>query len=306
MSWAQVQTFLRDQKGRVYINPAKDWIQPFELSVDQPNQVVTIPAGGRVGPFPLSARHDGPIEVFYVKAVVYNSSLVPVTDYDIDWFLEHPGKRIQFSNRFIPLIATAGDAGRPYVLPETIFIPPVQSLNVTLLNNDAVNERRVELVLGGIKFYPNAAPEKIRREVWEYMDRRERTYAYWQTTDAGVVLTASQVDASAFATVPDDADLEVFKLSAKSDSAFRTRIRDGQNDRALTAAKIHSSILWGAHQATAAGGGVGGSGGVFPARWATSWLIRRSLQVQMIFDNLAATQNTVKVVMGGRKISYVS
>lgn len=306
MSWAQVPTFLRDKQGRVYLNPAKDWVQPFELSVSKPNQIITLAAGARRGPFSLTAQYDGPIEAFYMKAVVYDDADVPVTDYNIDFLLEHPGKRIQFSPRFIPLIACVGDGGRPYVLPETIFIPPVQSLNITLINNDSVNERRVEFVLGGIKFYPNQAPDKIRREVWEYIERRERTYAYLNTLDEEAVLAAGATDDPNFMTIPDNADFEVFKLTAQSTGAFRCRIRDGQNDRALTGDKLHSSLLFGAHQATAGGGGIGGSGGIFPARWATSWMVRRSVKVQLDLDNLAGVTNTIKPVFGGRKISYVS
>ncbi|MGI0149766.1 MAG: hypothetical protein ACREDF_09590 [Thermoplasmata archaeon] len=307
MSWAQVPTFLRDKQGRTYLNPAKDWVQPFELSVSKPNQVITLAAGERRGPFPLTAQYDGPIEVFYVKVVVYDDTDTPVTDYDIDFLLEHPGKRIQFSPRMVPLLACSGDGGRPYVLPETIFIPPVQSLNITLRNRDLVNERRVEIVLGGIKFYPNQAPGMIKKEVWEYIERRERTYAYLNTTDEEIVLPAGATDDPNFMTIPDNADFECFKLTAQSTAPFRCRIRDGQNDRALTGDKIHSSLLFGAHQVTAAGGGVGGSGGIFPARWATSWMIRRSLKVQLDIDNLdTVNPNTVKPVFGGRKVSYVS
>src|SRR4029077_2027110 len=127
--------------------------------------------------------------------------------------LEHPGKRIQLSNRQVPLIALSGNGGLPYVLPETIFIPPVQSLNITLFNNDAANARHVEIVLGGIKFYPNMAPADMKAETWKYVDRRERTYAYFQTTDEPVVLTASQEN-HFFMTIPDNSDLEVFKLTA--------------------------------------------------------------------------------------------
>jgi len=308
MAWDQVRTFLRDPNGLVYVNPAKDYIQPFELPADKPNQTFVIPAGGRYGPIPFSARHDGPIEVFYVKVVVYeydDPNWVPLTDYSIDWFLEHPGKRKQFSARNIPLIATAGDGGRPYVLPESIFIPAVQSLNATFYNNEA-EDRKVELVFGGIKFYPNKAPDKIRKEVWGYADRRERTYAYWQTLDEDAVLTANQTGLLRFSTTPDDADLEVFKLTAESTGPFRCQIKDGQDDRALVGNKIHSSLLFGSHHPTAAGAGLGGSGGIFPARWATSWLVRRSVQVQFEFDDLAGVENTVKPVLGGRKISYVS
>jgi len=315
MSWAQIPTFRADEKGRVYVEPAKDYIQPFELPIDRPNQLITIPPSGVVGPFPLTARYDGPIEVFFIKAVVYSPAQqggfdTPVTDYNIDFLLEHAGKRKQFSNRRVPLIACSGDGGRPYVLPETIFIPAVQSLQVTFFNNDPVNTRVIEFVLGGIKFYPNAAPQKVRDDVWGYVERRERTYGYWQTTDAGVVIPlgpgVAATDFPATATVPDDTDLEIFKLTAQATGAFRCQIKDGQTDRGVTGAKIHGSLLFGGHQATAMGGGLGGSGGVFPARWATSFLVRRSIQLAFLFDNLTTAENTVKIVLGGRKLAYAT
>jgi hypothetical protein len=322
MSWSQVPTFLRGpsktlpdgskQEGVTYMNPAKDWVQPFELPVSKPNQLIRLGAGVQRGPFPLTAQYDGPIEAFYVKVNVYADAAGPsvgalVTTYDIDFLLEHPGKRIQFSNRFIPLDACSGNAGLPYVLPETIFIPPVQSLNLTLKNNDLVNARWVEFVLGGIKFYPNMAPDTIRRETWKYVDRRERTYAYFQTTDEEVVLAASETDFPAFMTIPDNSDLEIFKLTAKASAEFRCRIRDGQNDRALTGDRIHSALLFGGHQPLAGAAAVSGSGGIFPARWATSWLVRRATKVQLDLTNLdTVNPNTVKTVFGGRKVSYVS
>jgi hypothetical protein len=321
MSWSQVPTFLRvpndnpdpKKRGIIYMNPAKDWVQPFELTTAKPNQIIRLAAGEKRGPFPLIAQYDGPIEVFYFKVVVYDDDAgdpgVPVQTYDIDFLLEHPGKRIQFSNRLVPLIALAGDGGRPYVLPETIFIPPVQSLNITLVNNDLVNARHVEIVMGGIKFYPNMAPVELRDETWKYIDRRERTYCYFQTTDEEALLSPPVSDQPTpfFMTIPDNSDLEVFKLTAQSDAEFRCRVRDGQNDRALTNDLIHCSLLFGGHSPTAAAGGIGGSGGIWPARWATSWLIRRSTKVQLDLLSLdTVNDNLVKPVFGGRKISYVS
>jgi hypothetical protein len=304
MAWSQVETFKRDAQGRIFVNPAKDYIQPFELTLDNPNQVVVL-APGQVAPsIPMTARYDGPIEVFYIKAVVKDEQGVALTTFDVDWFMDHPGKRKTFMNRVIPLEATSGDAAGPYVLPESIFIPAVQCLNVTFQNNDS-ETRQVEFVLGGIKYYPNAAPQEIRDELWGYIDRRERTYTYFQTTDVALVLPAAATDVPAFVTVPDDADLDIFKLSARSSASFRTRIRDSQSDRALTGAKIHSSLLFGGRKATPTTAGVGGSGSVFPARWATSFLVRRSIKFQLDFDNLdAQSPNTVKIVFGGRKIAY--
>ena len=318
MSWSQVPTFLRGaqndpnpaKRGVIYMNPAKDWVQPFELTVSKPNQIIRLAAGQQQGPYPLTAQYDGPIEVFYFKVNVYEDvdgePGALVTDYDIDFLLEHPGKRIQFSNRVVPLAALSGNGGLPYVLPETIFIPPVQSLNLTLVNNDLNNARHVEVVMGGIKFYPNMAPSDMKAETWKYVERRDRTYCYFMTTDEPVVLTASQENLY-FMTVPDNADLEVFKLTAQATSAFRCLIRDGQNDRALTGDKIHSALLFGGHQPLSGNAAVSGSGGLFPARWASSWLIRRSTKVQLDLVNLdTQADNTIKAVFGGRKISYVS
>jgi hypothetical protein len=321
MSWSQVPTFLRApskrlpdgqvQEGVIYLNPAKDWVQPFELTTSKPNQIIRLAAGEQRGPFPLTAQYDGPIEIFYFKVNVYEDDAGDpgslVTSYDIDMLLEHPGKRIQFSNRFIPLDAVAGNGGLPYVLPETIFIPPVQSLNITLKNNDLANARHVEFVMGGIKFYPNHAPSTIKRETWKYIDRRERTYAYFQTTDEETVVDANDVDFPAFMTIPDNSDLEVFKLTAHATGVFRCLIKDGQNDRSLTNDRIHSALLFGGHSPiTGAPAVTAGSGGIFPARWASSWLIRRSVKVQLNLSDLSGAENTIKPVFGGRKISYVS
>jgi hypothetical protein len=312
MSWSQIPTFIRDTDGQgkqiAVVNPDKDFIQPFELPIDKPNQIVTLAAGQRAGPFPLTAQRDGAIEVFYIKATVYDNAAQPVpqTDYNIRFLLEHPGKRIQFSNRDVPLIALSGDGGRPYILPETIFIPAVQSLMVTFQNDDLANARRVEFVLGGIKFYHNSAPQKTRDDMLGYVLRRERTYAFFQTTDADVSLTALQTGVPGFMTVPDDGDLEVFKLTAQSTGHFRAQVKDGRNARGITGNKLHSSLLFGGHQAVAAGGGLSGSGGVFASRWATSFLARRSMKFELEFDDLSNAVNLIRPVFAGRKIKYAT
>jgi hypothetical protein len=304
MSWAGIQTILRDDQGRLFLNPAKEYIRPFELPMDQPNRTLILASGGQGGPIPMTAKLDGPIEIFYIKVLVTDANNVPLTTYDIDWQIEHAGKRKIFSNRVMPLSATAGDAGRPYVLPETIFIPAVQSINVTFLNRDLA-ERRVTLIMGGIKYYHQAAPSDIRKDLLSYVERRERTFTYWLLTDTLIVLAASELNRTALLTLADDADMEVFKLTSKSTGAYETEIKDSEYDRSLTAGvKLHVSLLFGGHQAVALGDGIGGSGGIFPSRWATSLLLRRSGKAQLLIDNLTALSNTVKPVFAGRKISY--
>jgi len=300
-----IQTILRDDQGRLFINPAKEYIRPFELPMDKPNRTILIPPGQQVGPIPLTAKLDGPIELFYIKVLVTDLAGVPVTAYDIDWQIEHAGKRKIFSNRVMPLSATAGDAGRPYVLPETIFIPAVQSINLTLFNRDTVNARNVTIFFGGIKYYHQAAPAEIRKDLLGYVERRERTYTYWLLTDTLIVLAAGEANRSALMTISDDADMEVFKLTSKSTGAYESEVLDSEYARSLTAGvKIHNSLLFGGHDATALADGLGGSGGIFPARWPTSLLLRRSGKFELLITDLSGAQNTVKPVFAGRKISY--
>lgn len=308
MSWSQLQTFRRRKADGIYeVDEAKYSVQPFELQPERPNRIIRLAAGQVRGPFPLSAKSDGPIELFYVKVVVYaddnGAPGAPVTTYNIDWFLEHPGKRVQFMPRPLSLMACAGDGGRPYVMPESIFIPAVQSLNVTFTNNDTLNARHVEFVMGAIKFYHFSVDQVSKEEIMGYVARRERTYAYFQTTDEKVVLTALQAGFPVFFTIPDSTDLEIMKLTVQSTGMFRAKITDGQNDRGLMMQSIHSSILFGGHDPTPLSG-IGGSGGLFPARWATSWLVRRAAQVHLEFDDLSNAGNTVDPVLAGRRISY--
>jgi hypothetical protein len=187
------------------------------------------------------------------------------------------------------------------VLPETIWLPAVQALLVTFFNDDSA-ERRVEFVMHGIKYYPHAAPEDMKNEIYSYTERRERTYCYWQTTDEPVALVGSATGTEAFYTVPDDADLEIFKVSAVSTAAFRVEHRDGQTDRTYTSARIHGSLFAGGFSPTAI---LSGAGGVFPKRWATTMLVRRSIKNKFVFNNLSGSTNNVFMTLGGRKISYV-
>jgi len=305
----QVPTFKRDSQGRIFVNPERQFVKPFELTVSAPNNTFTIAAGGRAGPFPFTARWDGPLELFYLKVSVGDEEGVEnfLTDYAIRVLIESPGKRKQLMNRPIHLTSIAGCAGRVFVLPETIFLPNPQSLDVTFFNDDAA-VRTVEMTIGAIKFYPNQAPEAIRRDLYGYASLRSRTYCYFQTTEADTQLTPGST-ATNFANVPDDSDLEVFKLTARDSSpvgSFRTRIRDMATDSALTGDAIIAPNLWGGHDPTPIGGNIRGSGGIFPYRLATTLLLRRSTQLEFITTELGGATHTIQYVMSGRKVENAS
>ncbi len=120
MVWNQVPTFKRDQAGRIMVNPERQFVKPFMLPTDAPQQVMTIPAGGRSGPASLTARWDGPIEVFTVHVTVGDEDGIEnfLTDYNLRVFIEAPGKRKNLMQRPINLIGMAGCAGRPLCCPK--------------------------------------------------------------------------------------------------------------------------------------------------------------------------------------------
>lgn len=301
--WSQIPTFLRAKNGDIYTNPLKDYCIPFDLGIDRPNQVAVIAAGATGVEFPMSARHDGPIEMFALEALVFDANNAVVPAHNILFQVQHPGKRKLLSNRPINLRTCQGDGGRFYVLPETIWLPAIQSLMVAFTNNDGA-ERRVEFIFHGVKYYPHAAPDHMREEIYAYTERRERTYCYWQTTDQPITLAGSAVGTEAVYSVPDDADLEIFRATAVSDNPFRIEHVDGQTDRAYTSHRLHSSLFFGGFEAVALAG-IGGAGGIFPKRWATSLLVRRSVRNRFVLDNLVGTPNNVFITLGGRKVSYV-
>ena len=311
MIFNQVPTFKRDQQGRIFVNPERQFVKPFELTISAPNNTFTLPAGGRMGPFPFTARWDGPLELYYLKVTVGTDAGIEnfITDYSIRVMIESPGKRKQLMNRPIQLTSIAGTAGRVFVLPETIWLPNPQSLDITFFSDEAV-DRTVEMTIGAIKFYPNQAPEQIRRDLYGYASLRSRTYCYFQTTEADTILTAGATQTN-FANVPDDSDLEVFKLTARDDNttagqSFRTRIRDMATDSAVTGDAIIAPNLWGGHDPTPIGGNIGGSGGIFPYRLPTSLLLRRSTQLEFVTTELGGGNHTIQYVMSGRKVENAS
>lgn len=311
MPWNYVRTLIPHptNQNQLILNPAKQFIRPFDLTGKPPNHIIRIPANSQAGPIPFTAEDDGPIEIFFFKAAVFadtgGNPGTSTTTYDIEVVIEHFAKRQVLMNRAIPLKLIAGDGGRPYVLPETIFIPATQSLGVTFFNREAT-PRHVELVMSGIKFYPASTPEVIARDLLCYIDRRERTWPFWATTDQRISLTAGQQGAIHTCQLGMDSDLEVFKLSAISSAEFRQQIVDGQTGRSLSNATslVHGSLLYGGVQPVAMQG-IAGSGGVFPTRLATTYLARRGTQIIFVTSNLdAGADNEVRVVLGGRKISY--
>ena len=299
----QIPTFLRDEKGNIFVNPAKDFVIPFDLYTDPrgtpPTNIVTVGAGLTVGPLPMSVRSDGPFEGFY--------QVIRATSQDMTVFLEHPARQKFLMNRPIHIGTLMGDGGRSAVLPETVFIPAIEVMLATFQNLDTQNAQDIEFGFEGIKMLPNKAFTDLKKEMFSYIQRRERTYPYWQTSDDDIVVPGGAVNQDFLFTVPSDADLEVFKVTSWTDADgvdIRGRVYDGNEDRAMSNSPGHLSLVAGGMDATALAGLSGDTGGIYPKRYATSWLIRRGTTFKVQLSNPGQTDVRVYLTFWGRKIQY--
>lgn len=274
------------------------------MAADAPNAIISLAASQTGRTVTYTARHDGPIEIYAIQAVVFNQATPPVvqTTHDIRVTFYHAGKRKNLNNRPIHIRTIQGDAGRPYILPETIWLPSMQAINITFDNLD-VTAYNIEFILHGVKYYPAAAALDVRKEIFEYAERRERTYCYFQTTNEDIALAGNATDQEANYTIPDDTDFEIVKASAVSDGQFRVAHRDAQTDRNYTSAQIHHSMFFGGYDTAALI--TTGSGGAFPGRWATSCLVRRGVTNRFVIDEISGQTNNIYITLAGRKISFV-
>lgn len=263
--------------------------------------VITVGAGAAVGPFPMTVRYDGPFEGFY--------QMIRASSQEMTLFLELPGRKRFLMNREIHLGTLIGDAGRSGVIPETIFVPAVQVV-LARFRDLSGSQQTVEYGLSGIKYYPMQAPQEVRKEMFSYLERRERTYPYWLTSDEDIVLTPLQTGVFATFTVPGDTDLEIFKCTAWTDQAgsvgktIRGQIFESQDGRPLSNSMMDISLLMGGLDATALAGQFLNSGGIFPKRYATSWLVRRGTKFSVKLDSSSTATVRVFLTFWGRKISY--
>ena len=154
-----IPTYLKakDQHGQpaVIVNPLKDYVRPFWLSTDEPNENLAVPASGSSAPTNLTVTAEGHFEGAYFTS--FRSDPMTI-------LMNYPGKRMNLMNREIHLDTIAQLGETPFILPETLWVPAIRSINVTFRNLTA-NPATVRFVCHGRRWYHYEAPQDLALKI---------------------------------------------------------------------------------------------------------------------------------------------
>jgi len=284
-------TFIPLADGSVVINKLKRHVRPFWVLGD-PKTLVLAAAGGAgdsAGGVPFVVDTQGHFEwVYFMARADSPNFLVKVFD---------PGTRRDLMNNFIHAATLLGTSQRPGLLVESYLLNTENAgreLQLAVRNLD-VNPNNVEIALHGRRWYHMEAPPDVQEDIRKKFKQRERTTAYWLTPDGGPGFTVpadgSLVDQAAPLFVADDeADTEVFKITAFSTGAFEFRLRELASNRFLMNEFVRFENGWGTAQ--------------FPFVFQESLLIERNYKVAVEVRDLSGEDNTIFLTFWCRRLWY--
>jgi len=285
-------TYVRDQDGRVWINPAKRHVRPYWLTTE-PN-VITVAPGGTSVPQVMPIDTQGHFEAFYMLTQSDGPYTIQIFD---------PATSRFWQNRELHIGTVAGGliggvGTFPFILPESYFFnveDAPRSVLVTFRNLLPLASNNIRFAFHGRRIYSRESPPDVQEKFREMYERKERTTAYFLTTDVTPVVLPVALGATPFVAPirnTDEADFEVFKLMAVSTGPFEFRLRDRASNRTIMNQFVHQTQGMGL--------------GTVPFIFQESWLIERNYQVDLELINLTAplVENTIFFTMAGRRLYY--
>jgi hypothetical protein len=293
----RVDTFSRNAAGTLIINPRKLDIQSFWLSPDAPNNPVVVGAGASSGPLPCSVSQDGPFEGFYLVHERLNNTLVFVDAYDEGAKLRLVNRQVHIDTIFGRRITGAGPVAAgmiPHLFAETLWIHATRSIIFTFVDGAAGNT--IWPIVVGRRFYNYANPsEELAVAIEKRTARARLSSPFWMTLDtaspanaAGDLALAPGGTGLGFIKVPTVGHFEWGKLMSMSTGAYRFRLFDSRNGRAVTNDWIHVNAGTGA--------------GPLPLVLPEPTLFQPNTQLRVEFVDLSGAPNTVYFTLAGRMI----
>ena len=166
----------------IYVNPAKRYVKPFWQTTDP--DVVTVPANGNSGIVPMSIdQSTGHFEVFYFEYEADGPFSIQIFD---------EGNRNFLMNRPVHINTIAGNARRPFILPETIFINVARGTRqLSLVFYDLSGaENDIQFTMVGRRFTYKEAPIETFQQFDAYYGDKERTNLFFMTTSKAILALA--------------------------------------------------------------------------------------------------------------------
>lgn len=293
-----VPTYRKRPDGSLFINKTKKHVRSFWL-LGQPKTLVLQAAGAadqadRVLSVPFQVDTQGHFEWAYLMAHARSAGGVDNKDFAIKIF--DPGTRRDLMNEEIHAATICGTARRPGILTETYLLNTENAgrelqFSVRNLRNDVNN---VEIALHGRRWYHKESPPDVQEEMRSFFQHKERTTHYWLTTKGGFLTLAANEDLvnsqAPIMEADDEADTEVFKITAHSTGAFDFRLRELASGKTLMNEFVRVESGWGNAE--------------FPFVFQESLLIERNYDVAVDIRDLSGAENQVWLTFHCRRLWY--
>jgi len=300
---SQVNTFARNQVGKLILNPRKLDVQFFQLVPDAPNNPIAVAASATSAPVQLTVSQDGPFEaqsatLFRLRTDTgFESALDAFVDiYDEASKRSLMNRAIHVDNFFgrtisgtiVAALARAGIA--PGIFAETLFIHQSRTLTMRITNGSAAAQQNFYPVLNGTRWYGYANPSKeLAIAVEKRASRARISSPYWYTTDTDAVALGAGLTTNLFLTVTGEGHFEWWKMVYVADNDFTVQITDKRNGRQFSNGPIHCKA------------GMGSA--ALPYILPEATVIQANGQLQFTITNLAgAATLTAYIALIGRRI----
>jgi hypothetical protein len=291
-----------------YINPTKRHVRPFWLiPVKEAEQAITLTAAGTPGDtakgISFEVDTQGHFEIEYAMFVATSGEfLVEIFDPNIPRFLQ---------NTEIHARTIAGTARRPFIWPESYFVNVQNAKRTIQMNfrNLSANPNTIRWCFHGRRWYHKESDAPVQRAIEERFARMEKTYTYFQTLNLGLsgyppstpeganppglTLAAGQVlqeNTAPFFQADDQADTEVYYLTAVSAGRYDWKLREKQSGRILANGEVSDLSGWG--------------DGEFPFVLSETFFFERNYVLLFEVRDTSGAPNIIYPTLTGRRLQY--
>ena len=289
-------TYLKRPDGALVVNKTKRHVRSFWLQGDP--RTLALTAAGTPGDtllaVPFQVDTQGHFEWAYIMAHAVDSNGVVNSDFTIKIF--DPGTRRDLMNEEIHAGTLAGTGRRPGILVETYFLNTENAerqLQISVRNLRAL-PNNIQITLHGRRWYHKEAPPDVQQMMREKFKNKERTTTYWLTTKNGAFTLAAGAElvnsAAPIIEADDEADSEVFKITAVSTGEFEFRLREIATNRFISNEFVRKENGWGDAE--------------FPFVFQETLLIERNYDVAVDIRDLSGAPNTVYLTTHCRRLWF--
>lgn len=190
----------------------------------------------------------------------------------------------------------AGTAQQPAILREPFWFESNYAVRVRAVRLSGASAATVRMNFGGANYYPwgpdvELDPEGVRtmrERIMAWRDRRKFIIPFWYTTDDAFITLTSNAKGNQICKIGDDAHFEAMSVAAVSTGEFAMTIQEVRSKQTLMNGPISQTAAWGTAQ--------------LPTIFPVPYLIPQGSKLQINFEDLSGSSNTIRIAIAGRKI----